>query len=470
MHEITRQNLERANIFVIVVTARQLLSNADLDLLRILRGLNKDQIVVFINKVDEIGDFASHAPMITDRIRGLLKREFPGSHIPVVTGSALWAEIALGDDIKEKRELARTFDDGVVALSIPEAGTSFWATDSSVENTLLTDLILGRSGVSDLALAVSEILQRGGSANSIKYAAAVLAALARNGAARAQKLAMLAAGGREGQGSMDLGRLAAGEAVLHSIADDIAKAEQRLASMVNGHFLSLTDSLRAKMKACLAASAEEGTRGEPAAFHLTALVVRLRTELEQAFLQSFQDTLARITECARDTEQSLQRHLDKAEEALGMVLDYAPLPALKGSPSLAALGEPVATDVSLLQGQLGGRSGASAQRVQAMRGMIRTGFEAIADKLAKAADDELSRTKAFILDHFRITVAHTLRMMIDEQRALLARLNSAPEGAPLRRRAEAEQIEARTFAKLGESLAAVASLRWRGSSPSEKSA
>jgi hypothetical protein len=225
-----------------------------------------------------------------------------------------------------------------------------------------------------------------------------------------------------------------------------------------------------KMKACLAASAEEGTRGEPAAYHLTALVVRLRNELEQAFLHSFQGTLARMTECARDAEQSLQRHLDKAEEALGMVLDYAPLPALKGSPSLAALGEPVATDVGLLQGQWGGRTGASAQRVQVMRGMIQTGFEAIADKLTKAADEELSRTKDFILDHFRVTVAHTLKMMIDEQRALLARLSSAPEGAPLRRRAEAEQNEARIFTKLAGNLAAVASLNSRGGSSAEKSA
>src|SRR5262249_55316988 len=55
--EITRQNLERANIFIIVVTARQPLSNADVDLLRILRGLDKDRIIVFVNKIDEVDNF-----------------------------------------------------------------------------------------------------------------------------------------------------------------------------------------------------------------------------------------------------------------------------------------------------------------------------------------------------------------------------------------------------------------------------
>ena len=56
--EITRQNLERANIFIIVVTARQPLSNADVDLLRILRGLDKDRIIVFVNKIDEVEAFS----------------------------------------------------------------------------------------------------------------------------------------------------------------------------------------------------------------------------------------------------------------------------------------------------------------------------------------------------------------------------------------------------------------------------
>ena len=36
------------------LTARQPLSRADLNLLRLLKGLSKDRIVVFVNKVDEL--------------------------------------------------------------------------------------------------------------------------------------------------------------------------------------------------------------------------------------------------------------------------------------------------------------------------------------------------------------------------------------------------------------------------------
>ncbi len=475
--EITRQNLERANIFVIVVTARQLLSSADLDLLRILRGLNKDQIVIFINKIDEIDDFPAHSAMIMERIRGLLKREFPASHIPVVTGSALWAEIALGDDSDERQALARAFGRDRGPLSLAESSGGFWPSDPAVEYAWLTELILTRSGVQDLALAVSEILQRGGSASSIKYAAAVLAALARNGAARAQKLAILAARDLNGRGTEESsaglpGRLDEAGDVLVKVEANIAEAAGKLKRLLIDHRAALTDGLRARIKACIASLSEEsGPRGELAAFQLTSLVVRLRSELEQEFLRSFHETLGRITQEARDTERLLQERLNAAEGALGMMLDYALLPALRSAPSLAALGEPVATDLSLLRGPLGGQSQTSPQRVATMRNVIETGFESIAAKLVSAADEELQRTLSFILDHFRVTVSHTLRMIIDEQRILLSRLRGehAIGSAELRRRSEAEYDEAKTYARLADNLGAIASLPWRDTGSAQAS-
>ena len=93
--EITRQNLERANIFIIVVTARQPLSNADVDLLRILRGLDKDRIIVFVNKIDEVEDFPEFEGAILKRVKGVLEKEFPAARIPVIMGSARWAVDAL---------------------------------------------------------------------------------------------------------------------------------------------------------------------------------------------------------------------------------------------------------------------------------------------------------------------------------------------------------------------------------------
>ena len=98
--EITRSCLDQADIYLVVLTARQPLSPSDLALLRILRGLHKEQIVVFINRVDELSNIRSERDAVIDYVRKRLQREFPGSNIPVITGSASWALMALTADVE----------------------------------------------------------------------------------------------------------------------------------------------------------------------------------------------------------------------------------------------------------------------------------------------------------------------------------------------------------------------------------
>ena len=53
--EIARRALESAHVHIVVLTSRQAMSAADVALLRILQGLRKDRIAVFINRIDELG-------------------------------------------------------------------------------------------------------------------------------------------------------------------------------------------------------------------------------------------------------------------------------------------------------------------------------------------------------------------------------------------------------------------------------
>ena len=94
--EITRGALESADVYIVVLTARQALSSADVALLRILRGLHKHRIAVFINRIDELGDVVRDTPQIVQHVRLGLRREFPDIDIPIVAGSARWAGIAIG--------------------------------------------------------------------------------------------------------------------------------------------------------------------------------------------------------------------------------------------------------------------------------------------------------------------------------------------------------------------------------------
>lgn len=93
--EITLQHLGAADIYVVVLTAQQPFSTADLTLLRTLRGLRQERVIVLINRIDGLSDIAAESRDISAYVKEMLKREFPGRDIPVVAGSAWWGRCAL---------------------------------------------------------------------------------------------------------------------------------------------------------------------------------------------------------------------------------------------------------------------------------------------------------------------------------------------------------------------------------------
>ena len=455
--EITRQNLERANVFVIVVTARQPLSNADIDLLRILRGLRKDNIVIFVNKADELGDGQGHSDAIVDRIRVLLRKEFPGTDIPIVMGSALWAEIAMGDDVEEKRKVAESAGvDAPHAAFDNAAASGFWFSDADYENTRLTDDILMRSHVPDLALAIAEMLRTGPIASGIQYAASVLAAIARSGAARASENAVLAerlAGGGDESLQARVARAAGILAGIEGSIDTMAGDFDTILHKQNAVML-------ARLSAHVAAHIADARAATPTSGSTTlgGLTVRLRSALELEFLTLFQEALQQVTARSLETEQALRRQVAAAAEALHTVIECPQLPAVKSSPSLAALGEPVATDIgSVMQGQWGAGWLSPTEKADAMRAILTTEFEAIVGRLAQAAEDELHRSCGFMLEQIRMTVLQALRTAIEDQQSLLALAAGSLEAADtMRRRARTERSKADTLGKLAEDLAKAA--------------
>lgn len=93
--EITRQSLQAADILIVVLTAQQMLSPTDVSLLRILRGLSKDRIIFFINRIDNLGEIYDESMMVREAIRRRLIKEFSFPDISIVLGSAAWANAAI---------------------------------------------------------------------------------------------------------------------------------------------------------------------------------------------------------------------------------------------------------------------------------------------------------------------------------------------------------------------------------------
>ena len=74
--EITRRSLDNADILVFVLSALQPLSTADISMLRLLNGLHKDRIIVFINRVDQLVDPVADGATIKAAVEQRLRRNY----------------------------------------------------------------------------------------------------------------------------------------------------------------------------------------------------------------------------------------------------------------------------------------------------------------------------------------------------------------------------------------------------------
>jgi signal recognition particle receptor subunit beta len=104
---LSREALESADACVLVLNAQQALSSSDMSLLRLLHGLQKNRLVVFINRVDLLANPVEDGRTVVAHVRRKLAVEYPGVAIPVIAGSAMWAEWGLSSDTLNSEPPAR---------------------------------------------------------------------------------------------------------------------------------------------------------------------------------------------------------------------------------------------------------------------------------------------------------------------------------------------------------------------------
>lgn len=93
--EISHQYLRNSDFFVVVLSAHQALSQADLKLLRLMQALELGQMVVFVNRVDELNRGVEDAAKVHADVRAGLERALGSARMTVLMGSAQWAHYAL---------------------------------------------------------------------------------------------------------------------------------------------------------------------------------------------------------------------------------------------------------------------------------------------------------------------------------------------------------------------------------------
>ncbi|MEO0692546.1 MAG: dynamin family protein, partial [Pseudomonadota bacterium] len=102
--QITIRAIRESRICVVVLSAHQALSTVDLALIRLISNIPTREVMIFVNRIDELSDPATQVPEIEQSIRETLQEHKGPATAEILFGSALWANHVLDPKAGELSE------------------------------------------------------------------------------------------------------------------------------------------------------------------------------------------------------------------------------------------------------------------------------------------------------------------------------------------------------------------------------
>lgn len=99
--QITLNALRGSRLCVMVLSATQALSSVDLALIRMISNVDTRDVIIFVNRIDELGDPAREVPEIRDSIRETLRRQGGPANAEILFGCGFWAGHVLSGGVEE---------------------------------------------------------------------------------------------------------------------------------------------------------------------------------------------------------------------------------------------------------------------------------------------------------------------------------------------------------------------------------
>ncbi|MFV0515350.1 MAG: dynamin family protein [Jhaorihella sp.] len=149
--QITIRAIRDSRICVVVLSAHQALTSVDMALIRLISNVRSREVLIFVNRIDELADPAAQIPEIEASILQTLKDQNGPADAQILFGSAYWANCVLSGELGAMPE-------GSAAALINWAGAAL-ADDAA--NLSAEDTVWKLSGLPDLLLALSERIANG---------------------------------------------------------------------------------------------------------------------------------------------------------------------------------------------------------------------------------------------------------------------------------------------------------------------
>ena len=144
--QITINALRDSRICVVVLSAHQALSAMDMGLIRLISNVKSREVVIFVNRIDELSDPGTQVPEIRDSIMQTLADNNGPENPEVIFGSAYWANLALSEDLDDIVQ-----DSADALFNWAEA-----ALEADAASMDIKELVWRLSGIPELYRALSE--------------------------------------------------------------------------------------------------------------------------------------------------------------------------------------------------------------------------------------------------------------------------------------------------------------------------
>jgi hypothetical protein len=435
--EIARRALESAHLHIVVLTPQQALSPADLALLRILQALDKNRIVVFLNRIDQLGDVARDVAAIVQHVREGLRRELPDSDFPVVAGSAFWADTALRGSQAEVDEAwsakAKAYAQ-YLAQQAPAsvvAGAGDGDTDERARSLFLCS---GLPALFDVLAGLAQVSHPGRVLTQVSRAFRDLATVGENAARRALNEAE---GGAEGDEEL--------RAVDAEVKTALTDWQERGTDMIKDHCAKIGEALQAAMRSF--SDAECGklrkaiAEGHDGSRVWNCDLTLLRQQLEEALIAGYRAAEQEIGKLETESRLQLQQVLSRynaqwaSPEAGGSERGSLELPTL-GAPSIV-----LKLDAPWWK-RWWNLGGSAERHTAALDRLIQNEFSTIASKLEETARAQLEAGQSSALQEANLVYAGLIDLLKEQSRARREQERASAAGEDSQREA-AEIREAR---------------------------
>jgi tRNA U34 5-carboxymethylaminomethyl modifying GTPase MnmE/TrmE len=430
---ITREAFKRADAYIVVLNAQQALSSSDLDLLRLLQGLEKSRLVIFINRVDLLPN-PEDGEIVVAHVRSKLAIEFPGIAIPVVAGSALLAESAVPPD-----EITAETPDRETGASIRRNGGTM-SGDAAPGQTE----VIRSSGLDDLTRILSRLVTLGSARLRLQRRQNALrdTISKMDLAARSELLSLeLRISSVRGDDTARTRRQAtAAEDLQHlgAVSESVAKLVQTASSDLGLAKNSATERLNSALRDIIrrhAATARETLLTQP---HFSRHdhvwqypTLQLRRDLEHSFQTTYKETAEQLRGIEQTANTGILQKIGDLLPADALLGDAPPIYIIDPEPSIGALGQTVAIELDdqwrawwrLWHGQ--------KQRARKLEELLIAEFNPVVEALVDAAEAELDAYVVISVERFsqlgRDLVAMLKRRSEDVEAASRNQVTARPD-------------------------------------------